>query len=129
MSIGLLIFRLWISLSMIYGHGWHKLERLMEGRTDGFPDPLDLTPEISLTLATSAEVGACICVGIGLATRLTALPVAFTMLVAAFWVHAGDPFRQRELALLYMMAFLAVSFTGPGHFSCDRLLSRSSSAT
>jgi len=42
------------------------------------------------------------------------------MSVAAFMVHAADPFSQKELALLYLLAFLMVVFVGPGKYSLDK---------
>ena len=42
------------------------------------------------------------------------------MAVAAFVVHGADPLAKKEMALLYMVAFLAIAFIGPGRFSLDR---------
>ena len=36
----------------------------------------------------------------GILTRLVTIPLAFTMCVAAFIVHATDPFQKQEFALL-----------------------------
>ena len=49
------------------------------------------------------------------------------MAVAAFVVHAGDPWtlgagRSKEPALLYLFPFLALALTGPGRFSLDAWL-------
>ena len=56
----------------------------------------------------------------GLATRLSAIPAAFTMAVAAFVVHASDPLAKKEMALVYFAAFLAIALLGPGRWSLDR---------
>jgi putative oxidoreductase len=45
--------------------------------------------------------------------------VLVTMLVAAFHVHATDPFSKKELALAYATAALAILLAGPGRLSLD----------
>jgi putative oxidoreductase len=42
------------------------------------------------------------------------------MLVAAFIVHLDDPFKRKELALLYLVGFLVVLLMGPGKYSLDK---------
>jgi putative oxidoreductase len=56
---------------------------------------------------------------VGLFTRWAAIPAAFTMAVAAFLAHAGDPFGDREMALLYLTLFTTIGLVGPGRFSID----------
>jgi len=43
-----------------------------------------------------------------------------TMIVAAFIVHLDDPFKRKELALLYLVGFLIVLLMGPGKYSLDK---------
>jgi putative oxidoreductase len=50
---------------------------------------------------------------------VVAIPLAITMIVAAFIVHADDPFGKKELALLYLSGCLTLIFTGAGKFSVD----------
>jgi putative oxidoreductase len=42
------------------------------------------------------------------------------MLVAAFIVHLDDPFKRKELALLYLVGFLIVLLMGAGKYSLDK---------
>jgi putative oxidoreductase len=42
------------------------------------------------------------------------------MLVAAFVVHGGDPWRDKELAIMYFVIYLVILVAGPGRFSIDR---------
>jgi putative oxidoreductase len=42
------------------------------------------------------------------------------MAVAAFVAHDGDPFKQKELALLYLVVSVALIFTGPGKYAIDK---------
>lgn len=117
-SIGLLILRLAAGGMMIYGHGWKKLMAFSES-AGKFPDPIGLGNELSMAMAVGAEVGAAALVVIGLFTRLAALPLVFTMIVAAFVIHGGDPFAKKEMALLYLAIFATLGCTGAGRFSVD----------
>src|SRR5262249_42892459 len=94
---------------------------------------------LSLILVMSAEFGCAILVIIGLFTRLAAIPIVIAMGVAAFMAHASDPlsmeegaklfasgqatsWASKEPALLFMVPFLALVFTGAGIFSIDGML-------
>ena len=46
-------------------------------------------------------------------------PLAITMFVAFFVVHGDDPFRDKELAFLYLACFTALVMTGAGRYSID----------
>ena len=50
------------------------------------------------------------------------LILAFSMLVAFFIVHGGDPFRDQELAMMYAAPCLVLLLTGAGRFSLDHLI-------
>lgn len=103
---------------MLAGHGWDKLAHFTE-RQATFPDPLNIGAGFSLSLAILAEVGCSIALILGLATRFAAVPLLATMLVAIFVVHAGDPWRERELAVLYAVPFLFLILSGGGDYSVD----------
>ena len=112
-SIGLLILRLVAGGIMVYSHGWQKLTSFSQAASK-FPDPIGIGNELSMALAVGAEVGAAALITIGLFTRLAAVPLAFTMIVAAFVVHGGDPLAKKELALLYLTIFATLGCTGAG---------------
>jgi putative oxidoreductase len=120
-DIGLLIFRTLIGAFMFFGHGLGKMRGFSEMMYT-FPDPIGMGPTASLVAAIFAESVCAILIFLGLATRVAALPLLFTMLVAAGVVHAGDPWAKKELALLYAIPCLTLLFTGPGMFSIDALL-------
>ena len=48
------------------------------------------------------------------------------MCIAAFVVHAGQGFAQKELAVLYLGFYLLILALGPGRLSVDRFLFRES---
>lgn len=123
-DLALLILRLAFGGLMLLEHGLGKLDKLLGGGIITFKDPLGVGAETSLALATATEVGGAALLVLGLFTRLSALSLAFTMGVAAFLVHAGDPLSKREPALLYLAAYLALLAFGPGRFSLSQALSR-----
>ena len=118
-SAAILFFRLFIGVLMIT-HGWAKIENF-EAFSQGFPDPIGLGSKFSLILAIGAEVFASFFLILGLLTRLSLIPLIFTMGVAFFVVHANDPFQQKELALIYLGIYAILFLLGPGRYSADRL--------
>lgn len=129
-SLGLLVLRAAAGGFMAV-HGWGKVQMLFSSEPPKFPfpDPFGLGPTMSLVGAAGAEFVCSLLVLVGFATRLSAIPVVFTMAVAAFYVHASDPIfaraegNSKEPALLFLLMFLALVFTGAGAFSLDAVLS------
>lgn len=126
-SVGLLLMRVALGAFMAFGHGWGKLASFSE-KSATFPDPLGMGNPVSMALAIFAELFCSLAIVLGLATRLAAIPLIITMLVAAFVIHGDDPWRKKELALLYLIPFLTLVFTGPGRISLDATI-RSKAAT
>lgn len=121
-EIGLLILRAGLG-GLMLTHGWGKLQKLVAGNVS-FADPIGIGEVPSLILAVFAEFLCALLVILGVKTRWTAIPLVVTMAVAAFVVHAADPFGRKELALLYLVGFLALVFTGGGTLSVDGLLAK-----
>lgn len=136
--MGLLILRLGVG-GFLLTHGWGKVQMLRAGQFDMMGDPIGLGSRLSLVLVMVAEFVCSLLVMAGLATRLAALPVVFAMGVAAFVAHAHDPLTleaaaklffagqtkmivAKEPALVYLIVFLALAFTGAGRFSVDALI-------
>lgn len=120
-DITLLITRLGSSTLMLT-HGWPKLMKLIEGGEIKFADPLGIGEMPSLVLTTFAEVLCAVLVGIGLKTRLAAIPLLITMITVAFVVHSGDPIRKSEASLLYLIIYLVILVKGAGKFSFDYMV-------
>lgn len=123
LSFALLVLRVGVGTMLLGGHGWEKLVSFPDVAA-GFPDPLGVGSPLSLSLAVFAEVVCSLFVVLGVRTRLAALPPLVMMLVAAFIVHAGDPWPRKELALLYALPLLALVLAGGGRYSLDTLLAR-----
>ena len=106
----LLVARVGLGTMMAFAHGLGKLPP-SEGliATVG---TLGL-PFIFAWAAALSEFFRFLFVALGLATRLSALMVILTMLVAAFGIHCSDPFNERELSLVYSADFYVLRPWGP----------------
>lgn len=120
-DLGLLIFRLFVGLSMAFAHGLGKFPPadgfIAKVGQMGFP-----LPSVFAWSASLAEFLGGLLIAAGLYTRASSLFLGFTMLVAAFGAHAMDPFSKKELSLLYFVACLLLLLQGAGRFSLDRKL-------
>lgn len=125
LNILVLILRVSVAAFMIT-HGWPKLSKLLAGGEIQFGDPIGLGPGISLVLTVFAEFICSILIALGLGTRLATIPLMFTMIVAAFIAHGPDPFRQKEMALLYLLIYLTLFVIGSRKYSIDYLLNTQS---
>ncbi|MDP2888035.1 MAG: DoxX family protein [Bacteroidota bacterium] len=100
-------------------HGIGKFSALFGNEAIQFPDPIGVGAAASLALAVFSEVLCSFFLIFGIATRLFAIPLIITMLVAAFIVHSGDGFGKQELPLLYAVVYIALVVTGSGKISVD----------
>lgn len=123
-NLGLLILRASLGLMMLSAHGWGKLMNF-GAKSATFPDVIGLGSQVSLSLAVFSEFFCSIFLVAGFLTRWASLPLIATMGVAAFIHHASDPFRVKEKAILYLIGFIVILFTGAGDFSVDKLLKKS----
>lgn len=117
-NLSLLILRLATGGFMLT-HGIGKFFKLFGEEPIQFADPIGIGVAASLSLTVFAEVVCSILLILGIATRLSAIPLLITMLVAAFIVHANDGFGKQELALLYTAICLVIAISGGGKFSVD----------
>lgn len=120
-STALLILRVAAGLFMLT-HGWGKFQMLISDGPNLFPSVLGMGATASLTLAVLVEFLASILLIFGLVTRLSALLLLITMLVAALIIHSADPFSVKELPLMYSTIYLVIFYLGAGKYSLDRLL-------
>lgn len=131
-DIGLLLIRAIIAVVFVY-HGAQKLFGLFGGHgisgTAGFMGQMGFPlPTASAVAAGSAEFFGGLALLTGFAMRLLAVPLAFTMYVAAFAVH-GDAFALQnhgmEYALTLAVVVTGLAFTGPGGLTVTSLVGRS----
>ncbi|NHN39830.1 DoxX family protein [Pseudomaricurvus alcaniphilus] len=98
----------------------------LEG-TAGWMASIGLAPgTLFAALAGGAEFFGGLLLIVGLLVRPAALVLAFTMLVALFWVHFENGLFMSNNGYEFALALLAVSVAlllrGAGSFSADRLL-------
>jgi putative oxidoreductase len=120
-NLALLILRVAVGAFMLT-HGMGKFFKLFGDETIAFADPIGLGATASLALAVFAEVFCSVLLIFGLATRLAAIPLITTMFIAGFIVHAGDEFRVKEMAFLYLVVYIAIALKGAGKYSIDALI-------
>lgn len=121
-----LILRIGLGFAMMFGHGWGKLMRLISGDEIKFMEFLGVfSPKMTLGLVVFSEVLCSILLILGLFTRWAAFFLFFTMAVAVFYVHFGDPFGKVEKGFMYMVGYLAIFLAGAGNLSLDAKFERS----
>ena len=111
----LLLLRIVVSVSML-SHGAPILVSLFLGDFS-FPDPIGLGPELSLVLATFAEFFCSIFILAGYRSRLAAIPLIITMLVALLIVHENDSVLDHINILLYLFTYAILLHLGGGKFT------------
>jgi len=116
--LGLLILRIGFSIGLMT-HGYGKFIRVFQGNFK-FGDPIGIGSTPSLILTAFGEFIAPIFIIIGWKTRLFSFFPAITMLVAFLIAHDGDPFSRKEKALMYLIAFVALIFTGHGKYALGK---------
>lgn len=117
-TFGAFILRVSFGLMMLLSHGVGKLEKLMDD-PGKFADPIGVGATATLILAVFGEVLCSVFLTLGLFTRWAALFNATVMAVAAFIVHANDPFGKKEMAFIYLAAYVTIFMIGPGKWSID----------
>ena len=126
-DLGLLVARLGVGLTMLFGHGLVKVSNYAM-LSDRFVSFMGLGPALSLNLAILAEVGGSLLVIFGLFSRIGSFLVMCTMVGALVMVHSADPFAKQELPLVYLIIFTSIFIAGPGRYSLQNLFKISSAS-
>jgi len=119
-DFGYLFLRVSAGGTLLWQHGWPKLMAFSE-RANDFADPFGLGPAFSLILILVAEVLCALLVVLGLWTRIALVPLIIAMAVITFMVKGDADFGEKELAFMYLFAFVSILFTGSGRFAIDRI--------
>jgi putative oxidoreductase len=109
--------------ALMFTHGWEKLNTFSAKKAT-FPDPLHVGHAVSLSLTIFAEAFCAALIVVGLLTRLAAIPLVFCMIVVVFVVMKDAPLHQNEMGIMFLTAFTAILFTGPGKYSVDHLIGK-----
>src|SRR5436189_712010 len=105
-DLALLLLRITVA-GLMLTHGWPKLLKYAD-KSATFPDPLGVTPPVSMALTIFAEVFCSGFLFFGLFTRVVLIPLMFTMLVAIFIIHAKDNLGVREHAISFLVPYLVL---------------------
>lgn len=127
-SLGLLFLRVSFGTAMLAGHGLDKLLHFKD-YLPRFKSLLGLGSSVELTLAIFAEFFCSVLLILGIGTRLAVIPLIVTMLVAMTIAHAKDPWAVKEMAALYLFAFVTILLCGGGGISLDRFIWRKGKAS
>lgn len=122
--LALLVLRVISGLMMLFGHGWFKLIKVMNGDFS-FAKIMGMPPALGLILAVLVEVGAAALLIVGFHTRIMAALLFLTMFSALAFYHTTDPIfianaaggGSKELAIMYGVIFLALALMGGGKYS------------
>lgn len=117
--LGKLILRVSFSAILIALHGIPKVQNLLSDEPQ-FPSIFGLGVIISLLIATVFETVFPLLIILGYKTRLAAIPIIVTMLVAIFDYHGQDSFAMREKPILFLFAFISIALIGAGKYSIDK---------
>ncbi|MBR5594125.1 MAG: DoxX family protein [Bacteroidaceae bacterium] len=108
---------------LFLSHGIAKLHIYSE-YPETFPNPIGIGSRLSLWLVLFAEIICSFGFILGSLFRLCLIPMIFTMCIAFFVIHAGDPLATKELSFIYLTVFVLLYITGPGRYSVDGFLKR-----
>ena len=117
-DLGLLVIRVGFSVFLLL-HGIEKLEMALTSKIS-FADPIGLGSTVSLVLVLFAEVICTLLIIIGFKVRWAIIPPIILMLVAVFIVHSNTPIMERELAILYLIAFSVIGIMRSGKYAINK---------
>ncbi|MGB4845434.1 MAG: DoxX family protein [Ferruginibacter sp.] len=121
-NAAMLILRLGSGVLMM-NHGYGKLMKFSTLQHK-FMNFLGLGSTITLSLVIFAEFFCALFIILGLFTRLAVIPLIIVMAVALFKAHNSEFFGDGEMAALYLAAYLALLFVGPGKISVDSMIGK-----
>jgi putative oxidoreductase len=124
-SLGLLVLRAGIGISLFLKHGLEKPTHFSQMAAH-FPNPLHIGSHATLLFSLLSDAICSVLITIGLFTRLAALIIFINILAAWTLVHHfmffGRGAEHGELCVLYIVSALAIFFAGPGRWSVDAAL-------
>lgn len=117
-NAALLIFRILLCYEMFRVHGLKKVAKT-GGAAEVVPNPLGLPPKLNQLIANFSDLVAPVLVGLGVLTRLSALPILAVTLTGYFVVHRRDVLTVRDIPYMYSLSYLLIFLVGAGQFSAD----------
>lgn len=126
LDLGLLTLRIGLGIVFVV-HGWQKVFGMGHAGVTGFFESLGIPfAGLNAVVVMAVELGGGLALLAGLGTRVTALLLASTMLVATATVHWANGFAVSnggyEFTLTLLLSSLALALTGAGRLSVDHLV-------
>ena len=118
-SVILLAVRVFFGV-LFFIHGVDKMMNF-SALSESFPNVLGFGSYMSLLVAIFCEFCCSLFLIAGLLQRVILIPMIISMGIAFFDVHDAM-LPGGELALIYLVVFIILFFTGPGRYSIDYLL-------
>lgn len=118
-SVILLAVRVFFGV-LFFIHGVDKMMNF-SALSESFPNVLGFGSYMSLMVAIFCEFCCSLFLIAGLLQRVILIPMIISMGIAFFDVHDAM-LPGGELALIYLVVFIILFFTGPGRYSIDYLL-------
>jgi putative oxidoreductase len=122
-NFSMLVLRAGTGIMLFAFHGLPKLQNFEE-RKDSFSDPLGIGHTPSLVMVIFTEVFCALLLVLGLLTRAAAFACVFLFAIIIFMVQKNKPWKDSELAMLFLAAVITILFCGPGKWSVDRLIGK-----
>lgn len=111
--------RVLVGVMMIY-HGTPKVFEGTSGLSEALASRGWPLPWLLGVLTAYTEFAGGILLTVGFLTRPVAVAMAVLFFIITFVFHAGDPFGDKELPLLYFVLSVAIVLYGPGRVSVDQ---------
>lgn len=118
LHLPLLVFRVLLSLELMYAHGLKKIG-IGVAQAETVPNPLHLPEMLNNVFAVSANLIFPIFVILGLFTRLAVLPILSVTLIGYFILHFHDTPLVKDTPFMYSLSYLLIFFLGAGKYSLD----------
>jgi putative oxidoreductase len=121
--ITLLFFRIVVAIQLMLAHGLKKIG-IGVANAETVPNPLHLPEILNQVFAEAANLVFPGFVIIGMFTRIAVLPILAVTLTGFFVVHFHDTSSEKDIPLMYSVAYLLLLSFGPGKFSADFYINR-----
>ncbi|MEO0143859.1 MAG: DoxX family protein [candidate division WOR-3 bacterium] len=118
-DLGILILRVVPSLLLIIFHGIPKIYKPHYALVKQMGLPF---PEVFTWASILAETLFALFVIIGLFTRISSVIIIINFLFVLYFHFFIEhyPIKQAELAILFLIVYIAIALLGPGRYSVDR---------
>jgi putative oxidoreductase len=122
-NFALLVQRVVTGLMLLIGHGLPKISNF-SALSKTFYDPFRIGHRNSLILVILAELFCSMFMALGLFTRIAAFVIVVNLAVAVFIINQGQPLKNVELGVIYLISVFTIMIVGPGRVSVDGMMGK-----